>query len=172
LAVAVAVALLAVTGPALARGAALTVRVQWGEELRPVLEDVAAQLRPGDLVLVDIAAKAAFDHYGPRLGVLRDGVVLFRTPPPGEGCGADFAALRAGAFGEGRVWLVFSHDLSEGRRLGTRDDLLSRVGTVTRLVRRVRAPGAEALLLHPSGTDLPRAPATPGRCLAVFRSAR
>jgi Dolichyl-phosphate-mannose-protein mannosyltransferase len=168
----VALALLVTAGPAVADGLRLAVRVQHVEELRPVLERVAAQRRPGDLVLVDVAAVAAFDHYGPRLGVPRDGVVLFATPPPGRGCDGDVVALRTGRFGEGRVWLVRSHELSEARALGSRADLLGRVGTVTRLVRRLSAPGAEALLLSPrrGGRELPTAPATPRRCLVVNRS--
>ncbi len=173
-AVASAVVLALVAGPAVVRALPLLVRVQEVEELRPVLQEVARRQRPGDLVLVDIAAKAAFDHYAPRLGVPRDGVVLFRTPSPGTTCGDDLTALRTGRFGNGRVWLVFSHELVEGPVLGTRADLLGRIGRVTRLAGVVEDTGATALLLSPdrSGRDLPPAPLTADRCLVVNRSAR
>lgn len=172
-ALAAAVTALALTaGPAVVSALPLAVRTRHVEELRPVLGQVAAQRQPGDLVLVDIAAKAAFDHYGPPLGLRRDGVVLFATPPPGQGCGDDLVALRTGRFGNGRVWLVLSHELLEGPVLGSRDDLLGRLGRVTRLVRRVHAPGAEAFLLSPrrGGQDIPPGPLTPDRCLVVNRS--
>ena len=139
-----------------------------------MLERLEEQRQPGDLVLVDIAAKAAFDHYAPRLGVPRDGVVLFRTPEPGTDCGEDLVALRTGRFGNGRVWLVLAHELVEGPLLGTRDDLLSRLGRVTRLAGTIEDTGARALLLSPArgGQTLPSAPETPDRCLVVNRSAR
>lgn len=171
----VAAVVLAVTaGPAVVQALPLLVRTQEVEELRPVLEQVAEQRRPGDLVLVDIAAKGAFDFYAPRLGVPRDGVVLFRTPDDGADCRDDLVALRTGRFGNGRVWLVFSHELLEGDVLGTRADLLGRVGRVTRLAGRVSETGAEALLLSPErgGQDIPPAPLTAERCLVVNRSPR
>lgn len=171
--VAAAAALAVVAGPAVVDALPLVVRVQHVEELRPVLEQVARQRQAGDLVLVDIAAKASFDHYAPGLGLHRDGVVLFQTPAVGAGCDGDVVALRTGRFGNGRVWLVRSHELTEGAVLGSRADLLGRIGRVTRLVRTVRAPGAEALLLSPrrDGQEIPPAPLTPDRCLVVNRSA-
>ncbi|MCW2605804.1 MAG: hypothetical protein JWO60_497, partial [Frankiales bacterium] len=173
-AVVVGTVLALTAGPAVLQALPLAVRTQEVEELRPVLEQVAAQRRRGDLVLVDIAAKGAFDFYGPRLGVPRDGVVLFRTPEPGATCADDLVALRTGRFGNGRVWLVFSHELVEGDVLGTRDDLLGRIGRVTRLVETVEDTGAAALLLSPAkgGQDIPAAPLTDDRCLVVNRSAR
>lgn len=167
--------LAAVTLPAALPTLTLLGRVQHVEELRPVLRQVRATMQPGDLVLVDIAAQAAFDHYAPALGVPRDGVMLFRTVPAGADCGEDLLALRAGRFGNGRVWIIFSHHLVDSRALGTRADLLGRVGTVTRLVRTVRAPGAEAVLLSPrtgEGRPIPPARRTPHRCLVVNRSER
>ncbi len=173
-AVVVAVLLALTAGPAVVRSLPLAVHTQEVEELRPVLEQVAARRRPGDLVLVDIAAKGAFDFYAPRLGVPRDGVVLFRTPPAGTSCGDDLVALRTGRFGNGRVWLVFSHELVEGDVLGSRADLLGRIGRVTRLGASIEQTGAAALLLSPArgGQDIPPAPLTERRCLVVNRSAR
>lgn len=170
----VGVALAAVAGPGLVATVPDLVLTREVEELRPVLERLEEQRQPGDLVLVDIAAKAAFDHYAPRLGVPRDGVVLFRTPTPGTGCGDDDVALRTGRFGNGRVWLVFAHELVDGPLLGTRADLLSRVGRVTRVASTIEDTGARALLLSPApgGEVLPPAPITPDRCLVVNRSVR
>ena len=173
-AVAAAVALAVVAGPAAARTLPDLVRTREVEELRPVLERLEELRRPGDLVLVDIAAKGAFDHYAPRLGVPRDGVVLFRTPEPGTGCDGDVVALRTGRFGNGRVWLVLSHELVEGPLLGTRADLLARIGRVTRLASTIEDTGARALLLSPAPTGrvIAPAPVTPDRCLVVNRSPR
>lgn len=168
-----ALALAVVAGPAVAQAVPLAVRTQHVEELRPVLEQVARERQPGDVVLVDIAARAAFDVYGPPLGLRADGVVLF-SPEPAGGCADDVVALRTGGFGDGRVWLVMSHDLVAGSVLGSRADLLSRVGDVTRLVQRVHEPGAEAVLLQPGhgGRNIAEVPPTPGRCLLVVRSRR
>ncbi len=83
-AVVAAVALVVTAGPAVLQALPLLVRTQEVEELRPVLAELAERRAPGDLVLVDIAAKGAFDFYAPRLGVPRDGVVLFRRPRPGR----------------------------------------------------------------------------------------
>ena len=62
----------------------------------------------------------------------------------------------------------------EGPLLGTRSDLLSRLGRVTRLAGSVEETGARALLLSPApgGDVLPPAPVTPRRCLVVNRSVR
>ena len=173
-AVAAAVALAVVAGPTAVGTLPDLVRTREVEELGPVLERLEQLRRPGDLVLVDIAAKAAFDHYAPRRGVPRDGVVLFRTPEPGTDCGADVVALRTGRFGNGRVWLVLSHELVDNPLLGTRADLLARIGRVTRLAGTIEDTGAQALLLSPAptGQALPGAPRTPERCLVVNRSAR
>lgn len=167
-----AVALAAVAGPGLVRTLPRAVQVQHVEELKPVLQELAQRLQPGDVVLVDIAAKGAFDYYAPRLGVPRDGVVLFRDGPDVGGCD-DAPALGAAGFARQRVWLVFSHQLTDESRLGGPTDVLSRAGVVTLTADRISRKGAYAVLLDPvAGSPLPRVPPTHDRCLVVHRSAR
>ncbi len=45
-----------------------------------MMEQLQAEKQPGDLVFVDIAAKAPFDFYTELTGQGRDGVILFATP--------------------------------------------------------------------------------------------
>ncbi len=162
----------AVAGPAVVRTLPDTVRVQHVEELKPVLQELRDRRRPDDLVLVDIAAKGAFDYYAPRLGIPRDGVVLFRDSSEDPRCD-DGPALAAAQVARRRVWLVFSHLLSDQDRLGGPADVLSRAGVVTLAADRISRPGAYAVLLDPlAGSPLPRRTPTPDRCLVVNRSAR
>jgi hypothetical protein len=167
-----AVALAAVAGPGLVRTLPSAVQVQRLEELKPVLQELSRRLQPDDVVLVDIAAKAAFDYYAPRLGVPRDGVVLFRDGPEAGSCD-DRPALAAAGMARQRVWLVFSHRLTDEARLGGPADVLSRAGAVTLAADRISRPGADAVLLDPvAGSPLPRVPPTFDRCLVIHRSAR
>ncbi len=153
-------ALTAVAAPSAATTLPQTSRVFHVEELRPVMEQVAAQRQPDDLVLVDIPAKAPFDFYTPPTGLGRDGVILFATSEEVGGRCNDRAALLTGRFATQRVWIVFAHRLADGRRLGTREDLLARIEDVTGRIRTIQRDGATAILFDPSAPDPRRPPAS------------
>jgi hypothetical protein len=159
-------------GPSVADAVALTGKVQTVEELHPLLERFARERQPGDLVFVEVATRSAFDYYAEQTGVRRDGVVLFVSRSGTAPCD-DRPALRAGRFATGRVWIISSHQLVDTDRLGTREDLLARVGTVTGQVQHLAEPGADAFLFDPAdGTQTPvrTVPRHPERCLMVVRS--
>lgn len=167
-------ALTVVLAPAAVTGLGLTTRTQYVEELRPLLLRLAQQRQPGDLVLVEVATRDPFEYYAGRTGVSRDGVILFLSREEQLNC-SDVAALSAGRFATDRVWVVSSHRLVDTDRLGTVDDMLGRIRTVSREVAHLREPGADAWLFDPSTG--PQNPAQRGernddRCLTVIRSAR
>ena len=73
------------------------------EELRPVLEAVFSQRRPGDRIWVSPGAVSAFRFYVPE----PDAQVVLGGP--GSDPGSVQASLRAAARGETRVWAIFGH---------------------------------------------------------------
>ncbi|MCW2725485.1 MAG: hypothetical protein JWN35_2406 [Frankiales bacterium] len=159
-------------GPAVAEAVTLTGKVQTVEELHPVLERLAKAHQPGDLVFVEVAARSAYDYYAKQTGVHRDGVILF-LPRPGAAPCDDRPALRAGRFATSRVWVVTSHLFVDTGRLGTREDLLARVRTVSREVQHLGEPGADAFLFDPVGgpeAPVQTVPRNPERCLTVVLS--
>lgn len=161
-----------VMGPAVATGLKRTVAVQHVEELRPLLELLARERRPSDVVLVEYGSQAAFDYYARSTGVRRDGVIALADRLGRTGCD-DRPALDAGHFLTDRVWVVTSHRLSDGPRLGTLTDLLARIRAGTHEVAHLHRTSADAFLFDPSqGPDAPTRVPNPNRCLAVFRSAR
>ena len=167
-----AVALSIVVAPMAAVSLPQTVSVLDRNELRSVMTDLQAQRRPGDLILVDIPAKAPFDYYTPLTGLGRDGVILFASPEEVGGRCNDAAALVAGRFATQRVWVVFAHQLVDTARLGSREDTLARIGDVTSASTIIEAFGAKAVLFDPTAprtTPSPE-PRNPERCLAVIRT--
>ncbi len=167
-----AAALTLVAAPMAAQSLPQTTTVLQRNELRPVMEQLAAQKQPGDLVLVDIAAKAPFDFYTGLTGLGRDGVILFATREEVGGRCNDEIALLTGRFATKRVWVVFAHQLQDTQRLGTRGDLLARIQDVTQRAGTIERFGAKAVLFDPSAPE--RAPSTEPRnskrCLAVVRT--
>ncbi|MCU1672521.1 MAG: hypothetical protein JWN77_634 [Frankiales bacterium] len=167
-------ALTLVSAPAVARAVGLTVRVQEVEELRPLLERFSEVRQPGDLVLVEVATREAFEYYAEQTGVSRDGVILFGVRK-GLGPCDDLPALNAGRFATDRVWVLSSHRLVDTARLGTVEDMLARIRTVTREVDHLHDTRADAWLFDPSTgpqTLTQVGPRNPERCLSVVRSAR
>jgi hypothetical protein len=157
-----------------ARAVGLTVRVQEVEELRPLLERFSEVRQPGDLVLVEVATREAFEYYAEQTGVSRDGVILFGVRK-GLGPCDDLPALNAGRFATDRVWVLSSHRLVDTARLGTVEDMLARIRTVTREVDHLHDTRADAWLFDPSTgpqTLTQVGPRNPERCLSVVRSAR
>ena len=141
-------------------------------ELRPVMEQLAREKQPDDLVLVDIPAKAPFDFYTELTGLGRDGVILFATDKEVGGRCNDGAALRAGRFADQRVWVIFAHRLEDTGRLGTRADLVARIEDVTNRAASIDRFGAHAVLFDPKAPARPasRERRNPDRCLAVIRT--
>lgn len=167
-----AATLTVVVAPSAATSLPQVAQVFHVEELRPVMEQVARERQPGDLVLVDIPAKAPFDFYTPYTGLGRDGVILFATTEEVGGRCNDPIALRTGRFATQRVWVVFAHRLADGPRLGTREDLLARILDVTHRSRTIDADGAMAILFDPTAPAGPVGTErrNPDRCLAVVRT--
>lgn len=167
-----AAALTLVAAPAVASGLGQTNRLELVEELRPVMEQVAATKRPGDLVLVDIPAKAPFDFYTPSTGLGRDGVILFATTEEVGGVCNDPIALKTARFERQRVWVVFAHALSDPARLGTRADMIARIEDVTQRSTTIEEFGAKAILFDPDApaSAISGEPRNEDRCLAVVRT--
>jgi hypothetical protein len=163
-----------VYAPAVGTGLRRTVQVQEVEELEPLLHELAKERQLSDIVLVEIGSQGAFDYYARQVGVSRDGVILFASRA-GTGPCNDRPALETGRFLTDRVWVVSSHHLVAKARLGTLDDMLARVRTVTRQVRHLHDTSADAYLFDPSTgpqTAKPTVPSNPERCLSVVRSTR
>jgi hypothetical protein len=97
-----------VFAPAVGRGLLRTVQVQEVEELEPLLRELATQRQLSDIVLVEIGSLGTFDYYARRVGVSRDGVILFASRPGTTPCN-DRPALETGRFFTDRVWVVSSH---------------------------------------------------------------
>jgi hypothetical protein len=171
----VASALLTVVyAPAIGSGLLRTVQVQEIEELEPLLRELASQRQLSDIVLVEIGSQGAFDYYARQVGVSRDGVILFASRA-GTGPCNDRPALETGRFFTDRVWVVSSHRLVAKERLGTLDDMLARIRTVSHEVRHLHDTSADAYLFDPSSgaqTAKPTVPSNPERCLSVVRSTR
>src|SRR4051812_7280448 len=161
-------------GPAVATGLRRTVQVQHVEELEPLLHRLAAQRELSDIVLVEIGSQGPFDYYARQVGVSRDGVILFASRA-GTGPCNDRPALDTGRFLTDRVWVVSSHHLAARQRLGTLDDMLSRIRTASRQVAHLHEASADAYLFDPStGPQQQKSTVTPNpeRCLSVVRSTR
>jgi hypothetical protein len=163
-----------VYGPAVGTGLSRTVQVQEVEELEPLLRNLARERQLSDIVLVEIGSQGAFDYYARRVGVSRDGVILFASRG-GTGPCNDRPALETGRFFTDRVWVVSSHRLVAKERLGTLDDMLARIRTVSHEVRHLHDTSADAYLFDPASgpqTAKPSVPSNPERCLSVVRSTR
>lgn len=161
-----------VAAPMATRSLPLVAEVYERNELRTVMEQLKDAREPGDLVLVDIPAKAPYDFYTGRTGLGRDGVILFATEEEVGGACNDEAALLTGRFATQRVWVVFAHQLQDTARLGTREDMLARIQDVTNIARTIEETGAKAVLLDPSAPETAdtEEPRNPDRCLAVVRT--
>lgn len=165
-------ALAVVAAPMGSRSLPQVVDVYERNELRTVMEKLKDAREPGDLVLVDIPAKAPYDFYTARTGLGRDGVVLFANEDEVGGRCNDEAALLTGRFATQRVWVVFAHQLQDTARLGTREDLLARIQDVTNVAATIEETGAKAVLLDPTAPETAddEEPRNPERCLAVVRT--
>jgi hypothetical protein len=156
-----AVALLVVTGPACADAVKqLGHRVEV-EEMERLLHRVERARQPGDTVLSAIQATTAMAYYGPRTGVVAQGVVRPRRVPAGELC-RDASALQAAGFTRHGVWVVVRIGTTEYLPNGPLRALRPRIGSVAREVQRLDEPGVYAVRFVPApGTARPH----PSFCL-------
>jgi hypothetical protein len=83
--------------------------------------------------------------------------------------------METGRFLTDRVWVVSSHHLAAKQRLGTIDDMLARIRTVSRETAHLHDTSADAYLFDPSTGPQdakPTVPSNPQRCLSVVRATR
>lgn len=152
--------------PAVQRSGAAVVRPYEREEVRPVLSAVAADRRPGDLVLVDgYGGRYAAAFYGPRSGLGPYTLLQVDRARCGDG-GLDPALA-----GARRVWLVTVHARSADEL-----DYRRRLEAVGRPSRTVTAAGATATRYdRPTGPaaapTAPTAPSAPARCVRAVAGA-
>jgi hypothetical protein len=108
------------------------------EQLKPLLEDVRGELRPGDRVYVDAGAVPAFLFYTRTCPLPADAVALGEAPRDDPArYRAELTRLR------GRVWVVFSHPHNQDDEIirdsldacGTRERELKQPGAAVWLYR-------------------------------------
>lgn len=121
------------------------------EELRPVLEHVAEQLRPGDVVYLHSGARHAFLFYERTCGrcvlagatIIQGGFLSGRE----EAIEEELASLP----GTGRIWMLFAHEwwgYGELERIRLTESLAARAGRAEPF----EAPGASAYLFDLGGS--------------------
>lgn len=155
-----------VTTPVVRDGLPLLVDRTESQELRPVLEQLAAEAEPGDVVLVDRSARAATRYYAGRVdGIDPAGAIGFAAA---DGSCDDRSVLTEAGFAGRRVWLVVSHQAGAGVSRASRVELPRRIAAVARLERTIEAPGAAALLFVPRPDPTDIAPDDPGRCVVLL----
>lgn len=111
------------------------------EELRPVLEYVARERQPGDVIYAYYGAGQALTYYAPRVGIPES---AYTIGPCARDDWRRYVASLDALRGH-RVWLVLSHPFTKG---GIQEDSLF-VGYLNRIGQRldaVTAPGAIAQL--------------------------
>ena len=115
------------------------------EELRPVLEAMAARIEPGDRVYLHSGAQHAQLYYERTCAACRlEPATLVR----GRFLSGDADAIRAdvdGLAGAGRVWALFAHEWW-GYGDAERDEIVARLRARSSRVETLEAPGAEAYL--------------------------
>ncbi len=132
------------------------------EEIRPVLQAVQRDYEPGQLLYVHIPALAAFQIYQ-EMGIrLRSNGKMYLAQGPS--CRDDDLMRRLHAVGK-QVWFVSSHQL--GTDPGAGDEVRRRLRAEGAVLRDIRAPGAEALLVQIRGSLDELTPGSPGDCLQV-----
>jgi hypothetical protein len=142
-----AAVLLAVLLPSAARAAHFLVRPPGREEIRPVLAELAREVRPGDVVYVYHGASAGFRYY--RKGYDWNGVEVIEGRNRDEDVRA-FEEDVPGLVARGRAWVLFSHTPA-----GTPSDarFVALLPAGSRVLRAIEARGAGAYLYEfPGGT--------------------
>jgi uncharacterized membrane protein len=146
--VARAAVLLAVLLPSAARAAHFLVRPPGREEIRPVLAELAREVRPGDVVYVYHGASAGFGYYGTAYDWSRVEVIEGRNRDEDvRAFEKDVPELVA----RGRAWVLFAHTPA-----GTSRDarFVALLPGGTRVVKKIEARGAGAYLYEfPEGAQ-------------------
>ena len=117
------------------------------EEIRPVLETVAQDFRPGDVLYVHHEAWPAVAYYR-ECHTRREQYIFGKNVVHGNwDQQPDFQTISAGGEKPKRVWLVFSHVVSEETRAAVRADL-EVARKYARQLRAVEDVGAEGYLFE------------------------
>jgi hypothetical protein len=160
------VALAVVVTPAVRDGLPLLVDRQDSQELRPVLQQLVRERQPGDVVLVDRSARAAFAYYDRQIrGLSADGGIGFEAA---DGPCDDEAVLRAAGVGSRPVWLVLSHQSPGGVSRASRVELPRRVAALALQDRVLEAPGAVAVRFVPRADPVAVPTDDPSRCVVLL----
>ena len=132
------------------------------EEIRPVLQTVARDYEPGQLLYVHYPALPAFQIYQ-EMGIhLRSNGKMYIVDS--SYCRDDDLLRRLHAVGK-QVWFISAHQL--GTAPNEADQVRSRLRAEGTVLRDVKAPGAEALLVQIRGSVDELTPGVPGECLQV-----
>ncbi len=145
--------------------ARLTVNPLRFEEIRPLLQQVERDYRPGQLLYVHYEAYTAF-HVYQELGIhLKSTGKMFIVHRPS--CQDDVLLRNAGALGK-QVWFIFSHQLGTAPNEDEQvHEHLQAEGTV---IRDIRTHGADALLVQIRSSFDELTPGVPGDCLQVVQT--
>ncbi len=119
------------------------------EETRPVLANLAAQQRPGDVVYVYYGAERAMRFYGPRVGIEPSGLIYGSCH---RGQPREYLRELDGLRGRSRVWVVIAHASPSEQ-----DALLGYLGTIGRRRGTLEGTGAVAELYDLSDPERLRA---------------
>jgi hypothetical protein len=143
----------------------LTVNPLRFEEIRPVLQAVQRDYEPGQLLYVHVPAVAAFQIYqGMGIHLKSNGKMYLVHRPY---CQGDQLLRRLNAIGK-QVWFVSAHQL--GAAPHEADQVRSRLRAEGTVLRDIKAPGAEAILIQIHGSLDQLTAGAPGNCLQVIPS--
>ncbi|MBI4621870.1 MAG: glycosyltransferase family 39 protein [Verrucomicrobia bacterium] len=134
---------LALVAPQVAPVARNPARGRSNHDLRPVLQQVAAQRLPGDKIHLYSMGWPAFTYYAKKFGLAN--VPLTVSPSRDEGQASLQANLQKLA-GSGRVWIVFSHIAAAKQRQDDRVFSLQVLDGIGRRLQGIEADGAWAYL--------------------------
>ena len=145
--------------------ARLTVNPLRFEEIRPVLQAVQRDYEPGQLLYVHYPALPAFQVYQ-ELGIrLKSNGKMYIVHRPY--CQDDDSCAALNAIGK-QVWFISAHQL--GTAPHEADQMRSRLRAEGTVLRDIKAPGAEAMLVQIRGSFDELTPGVPGNCLQVIRN--
>jgi hypothetical protein len=132
------------------------------EEIRPVLQAVQHDYKPGQLLYVNVPALTAFQIYQ-QMGIhLKSNGKIYVVDR--SYCRDDDLLRRLHAVGK-QVWFISAHQL--GTAPNEAAQIRARLRTEGTVLRDIKAPGAEALLVQVRGSVDELTPGAPGPCLQV-----
>jgi hypothetical protein len=151
--------------PNVVNAAKLTAKPWRFEELRPVLQAVQRDYRPGQTLYVQYPARTVFTIYR-LMGIhlQSDGNMYIIHAPV---CQDDALLRRLKLMGK-QVWFVSGHQL--GTSPHEADQVRAHLRAEGTVLRDIKAPGAEAILVQLRGSYDQLTPGDPGNCLQVIRT--